>query len=222
MIKGIWERSEKIYYKTAKKAYKLVSIYENLFLHKMYDTNWSLQYCLLRSLCWRVNTQLAIRQAQTGATASQCSITGPTHRTCYTKNPWDATAFKLQSFRSHVVLPVFAQLFKTFLETTTLYNFLQFDLQNCTNLSLYNQYSRATWSDLERNCIRRNTSRCIVSLSASSKSITRCKKPTRFPSSLALPAFNKWIWPSVGKPINTPQLICSKYLMGQAIMTTIM
>jgi hypothetical protein len=126
------------------------------------------------------------------------------------------------SLRSHVVLPVFAQLFKTLLKTTILHNFLQCDLQICIHFSLHNQYIRATWSDLERNCIRRNTSRCIVSLSASSKSITRCKKPTKFPSSLALPAFNKWIWPSVGKPIKIPQLIYCKCLMCQTIMYTIL
>lgn len=168
---------------------------------------------------WIQKCELTLRHTQTGATASKCSITGPTNRACCTKTPRDADAFKIPSFGSHVVLPVFAQ---TFLKTTILNNFLQCDLPICIHFSLHNQYIRATWSDLERNCIRRNTSRCIVSLSASSKSMTRCKKPTKFPSSLALPAFNRWIWPSVGKPINIPQLIYCKCLMCQTIMYTIM
>lgn len=190
----------------------------------MYDTNWSLQYCQLRSLCWSVNTEMwvNIKTSINWCHGTKCSTMGPTNRTCCIKTPWDVAAFKIPSFGSHMILPVFAQLFKTLLKTTILYNFLQRALQICIHFSLHNQYIRATWSDLERNCIRRNTSRCIVSLSASSKSITRCKKPTKFPSSVALPAFNKWIWPSVGKPINIPQLIYCKCLPCQTIMYIIM
>jgi len=52
---------------------------------------------------------------------------------------------------------------------------------------------RFTWSPLERNCIRRNTSRCIVSWSASSKSMTRCRIPAKWPSS---PMLSEWMCPS--------------------------
>lgn len=48
------------------------------------------------------------------------------------------------------------------------------------------------WSARDKNCISKNTSKWIVSLSDSSRSIIRCKQPDKLVSSPP----TDWIWPS--------------------------
>ena len=52
-----------------------------------------------------------------------------------------------------------------------------------------------TWSCLERNCIKRKTNKCMVSLSASSKSTILWVYPGNALVSSTM--FNEWTWPSV-------------------------